>query len=241
MNDITCIIQARMSSERLPGKVLRIISDIPLLEYQLTRLREPGIFRVVVATSDLEADQALADYCQQHHHMVFRGDEQNVMKRFYDCAHKLNLEPDSKIVRLTGDCPLSCPELIVNLNRHYEVTSSDYVRIDTDTYPRGVDAELFTFAMLVEANETADTSFEQEHVTPYFYQSGRYRVSHLKNPRGNHASYRLCVDEMADFECVTEVIRNLGDNWATATYEDIIHVLQANPDIANINGTVKQR
>ncbi|MEL0036523.1 MAG: hypothetical protein VW882_09020 [Gammaproteobacteria bacterium] len=127
------------------------------------------------------------------------------------------------------------------MNRHYEVTSSDYVRIDTDTYPRGVDAELFTFAMLIEANETADTSFEQEHVTPYFYQSGRYRVSHLKNPRGNHASYRLCVDEMADFECVTEIIRNLGDNWATATYEDIIHVLQAHPDIANINGTVKQR
>jgi spore coat polysaccharide biosynthesis protein SpsF (cytidylyltransferase family) len=230
-----------MSSERLPGKVLRTISDIPLLEYQLTRLCESGIFRVVVATSDLEADQALADYCQQHHHMVFRGDEQNVLKRFYDCAHALNLGPDSKIVRLTGDCPLSCPDLIVNLSRHYEATSSDYVRIDTATYPRGVDAELFTFAMLIEANETADTSFEQEHVTPYFYQSGRYRVSHLKNPLGNHASYRLCVDEMADFKCVTEVIRNLGDNWASATYEDIIRVLEANPEIANINRTVKQR
>ncbi|MEL0036524.1 MAG: hypothetical protein VW882_09025 [Gammaproteobacteria bacterium] len=79
MNDITCIIQARMSSERLPGKVLRTISDIPLLEYQLTRLRESGLFRVVVATSDLEADQALADYCQQQHHEVFRGNEQNVL------------------------------------------------------------------------------------------------------------------------------------------------------------------
>lgn len=241
MSQIICVIQARMGSERLPGKVLKPINDIPLLEYQLTRLRRLSNVRIIVATSNTAKDDVLAEYCIKHSHEVYRGDEHNVLKRFYDLAMALNLNSCDRIIRLTGDCPLVCPDLITQLFNTHEGQPDHYLRIDTDSFPRGVDAELFTCEMLTDAFSNATTEYEHEHVTPYFYQSGKYSMGKLNNKLGNHSHIRLCVDESADFDCVTALINEMGDGWPDTDYKDIIAVLSDRPDIANLNQAVEQK
>ena len=241
MSQITCIVQARMGSKRLPGKVLKPINGIPMLQYQLTRLRQLNNVRVVVATSDTQTDDALAEYCAMNSHEVYRGDENNVLKRFYDLSNKLNLIPEDRIIRLTGDCPLVCADLIAQLVDAQVNQSNQYGRIDTDYFPRGVDAELFTYEMLISAFKNASSEYECEHVTPYFYQSGKYSIVKLNNSLGNHSHYRLCVDEPSDHQCVSAVISELGDAWADANYQDIISVLLDKPALAKLNQSVIQK
>ena len=243
MNKILCIIQARMGSTRLPGKVLKEVNGRPMLAYQIARLNHqfPDL-DIMLATTSMAADDALESFCLNNNIQYYRGSENDVLGRFADIITQNAHTDTDRIIRITGDCPLICPDLIRALIDEYHRSGAHYGRIDTDTYPRGVDAEIFTVGMLITANNKATSDYEREHVTPYFYQTDtEYKVLKLKNSSGDHHEYRLCVDELLDFEVFQRIIEILGDSWRSATYDDLITLLQRNPDLSKHNQHVQQR
>lgn len=240
---VYAIIQARLGSERLPQKVLKPINGMPMLGYQLERLQTqfPEL-QLIIATTNEPADQALRDYCVHNNVNFYAGSESDVLDRFYECIQALNLPTESRLIRLTADCPLICPGLIKALLKQYDIEQADYGRIDTDSFPRGVDAEVFTVEMLTEAHTNATSAHEREHVTPYFYRNdSSYRQTRLINKRGNHSHYRLCVDEPDDFRLVTELINDIGNQWVDAGYKQLSQYLEQHPEITSINADVEQR
>lgn len=243
MNRKICIIQARMGSERLPGKVLMTMNGQPMLGYQLQRLKiQMPELEVVVATSEHSTDDPLYHYCLDNEVAVYRGDQHNVLKRFHDLVLNANLNDDDMVIRLTGDCPLICPDLINELIVHYLDSNADYGRIDTDSFPRGVDAEVFTVVMLKQAYQNTLSSYDQEHVTPYFYHpDSAYSVMKYTNKLGNHSHIRLCVDEVADFDMVNQIVSIVGNSWTDINYTQLIEVISDHPEITQINQAVKQR
>ena len=243
MKRIICIIQARMGSERLPGKVLMPINGAPMLGYQIARINtQMPDLDIVVATSDTPKDDALYDYCRRNEVSIFRGAEHNVLKRFHDVVVDAKLADDDLVIRLTGDCPLTCPDLIQALINFYQESGADYGRIDTDSFPRGVDAEVFTVAMLKQAYHHASSNYEQEHVTPFFYDADNgFQVVKYINPEGNHSQYRLCVDEAADFSVVNQLFALLGKVWPDCDYRALMDVVCNHPEVTSLNQNVQQR
>ena len=168
---INVVIQARTGSNRLPGKILRPINGLPMLAYQINRLKtQAPELNLILATSNKTTDQPVLELGECMDIPVFAGDEDDVLGRFKDLAISYQWPDEALIVRLTGDCPLSCPDLINKLIRLYQSSNADYGRIDTDTYPRGVDAEIFTVKMLINAAETTQNPYDREHVTSFFYR-----------------------------------------------------------------------
>ncbi len=232
-----------MGSERLKGKVLRPINGIPMLSYQIERLRsqQPDL-NITIATSVGSQDDVLEDFCNNNRINVFRGSEANVLQRFHDAASQFQLNDSDEIIRLTGDCPLICPDLIKQLIHQYRATGSDYGRVDTDSYPRGVDAEIFTMAMLRQANSQATTEYDREHVTPYFYApENHFKTTRLTNSFADDSGFRLCVDQEIDFIVVSQIIALLGDDWRKADYRQLIDCLKNHPEFSQLNRDVQQR
>ena len=215
------IIQARMGSTRLPGKVMKQIQGIRLISYQVDRLKQqlPSA-KIIVATTTKIEDDEIVRYCEGANLQVFRGAEQDVLARFFFAAQNYKLNKHDLIIRVTADCPLVCPELIEQLLLQYDSENADYGRIDTNSFPRGVDAEVFTFEMLSDAYDKTMSTFDREHVTPYFYnEKTPYRVTKLANKYGDHSGYRFCIDEIADYHFVSRILKILGSTWRTATYQ----------------------
>ena len=161
------IIQARMSSKRLPGKVLADIGGQPLIQRLIERVRAtPGIERVVVATTTESADDTLADWCAAHEVLVYRGSVDDVLDRFWQCAQ---LPPAHFIIRVTADDPLKDPEVIADaLALCASSPEVDYASNTLHpTYPEGLDIEVVRFRTLERAAREATLPSEREHVTPY--------------------------------------------------------------------------
>lgn len=248
---IFCISQARVGSTRLPNKVLKLINNKPLLKYHIERLKQVnGIDELIIATTNKPQDQAIVDFCQQHNIHYFCGDEDNVLSRFYHTAVHSNASDGDLIIRVTSDCPLIAPELIDSLIvQHKTRNSSGISNIDIQSYPRGFDAEIFTMAALTKAYQNANTHFQQEHVTPYFYQHAKQypKLSiNLLNNKGDRTNQlnlplRLCVDEPADFELIEQLIDQYPNNILTANAQAIIDYLSLHPKLAGLNQQVQQK
>ena len=151
------IIQARMGSKRLPGKVLRKINNRPLLGYQIERVKLAKNYdNLVVATTELEKDKLIVEFCKKNNVDFFLGDEKNVLKRFYDCASYYNAKT---IIRLTADCPLVDGKVVDKVIDLYEKNKVDYaantIPPNTRKWPDGSDVEVFSFKALKEAFEKA--------------------------------------------------------------------------------------
>ena len=163
------ILQARTSSTRLPGKVLKPILGKPMLERQLDRLaRVRQIDKLVVATSEGPDDNALAELCDRIGFKCFRGSLNDVLDRFYQTAKIYNAR---NIIRLTGDCPVADPQIIDEIISHYLSGNFDYVSNTIEpTYPDGLDAEVFRYECLEQAWHKAKLPSQREHVTPFIWQ-----------------------------------------------------------------------
>ena len=216
MKKILCIVQARMGSDRLKGKVMKVLHGYPMIYHTLMNLKKSRyIDEIVLATSTLEKDKPLADYVGNLGFEVFRGSESNVLERYKQVADKYN---GDIIVRVTGDCPLINPIISDNVITKYLMYDYDYVRLDVpNTFQRGFDTEVFSKESLDKVYEVVcskeninKTEYEcyREHVTYYIYNhkdefsisvvegEGRY----LKNKDIN-----LSVDTIKDFERVKNV------------------------------------
>ena len=231
---ILCILQARVSSSRLPGKVLKPLLGKPLLELQIERLRRARrLDRLVVATSTEAADDALESLCARLGVPCFRGSLHDVLDRFYRAAQPHAAE---HIVRLTGDCPLADPELIDRLVEFHLAGGYDYAANNFEpTFPDGLDAEIFRAQALEESWREAVLPSHREHVTQFIVsQPARYRVGSFRGePDRRHL--RWTVDEPEDFELIREIYEALYPAKANFSTADILRLIEERPSLATAN------
>lgn len=222
-----CIIQARAGSIRLPGKVLLEVDGISLLEYQMKRVRQAKkIDKIVVATTNQKTDDKIEKLCKKINIDCFRGSEDDVLDRYYQCSL---LYPQYKnIIRITGDCPLIDPVVIDNVITFFEKNKFDYAsNVLSETFPDGMDVEIFTSNALHESAQKSKLGSEREHMTQYIIKNKKFK-------KGNFAAendwphFRLTVDNPEDFEVVKFLIENSKPN---ASYLDYISLLTKNPKI----------
>jgi len=232
---IIAILQARMSSSRLPGKVLKPIMGKPMLALQVERiLRTRLIDRLVVATSTDPSDDPVEQLCKKISVDCFRGSLDNVLDRYYRTAEKFN--PDI-VVRLTGDCPLTDPEIIDATIRFFQKNRYDYVTNgdQESTFPDGLDVEVFSIEALRKAWENAQLPSEKEHVTPYIKkQSDNFKIGNFKGSR-DLSGLRWTVDEPEDFQFVTRVYEELYPGNPCFGTDEILDLLTRKPELSGIN------
>jgi spore coat polysaccharide biosynthesis protein SpsF len=218
------ILQARMTSTRLPGKVLKPLLGQPMLARQIERVLRAGrIEQLVVATSDHASDDGLEAFCVSHGVACYRGSLTDVLGRYWGAAQAFG--PSAHVVRLTGDCPLADPEVIdATLAWHLE-TGADFTSNDQKlTFPKGLDVEVFKSAHLETAFREAAEPYEREHVTPFFLNHPhRFRLENIEcDPPMGHL--RWTVDTPEDFDFVERVYRELYPANPAFTSEDVVQL-----------------
>lgn len=236
------INQARMSSTRLPGKVLKEVLGRPLLDYQVERLRRASLAdELVIATTTNDADDILVEFCRKRDLAVFRGAEQDVLSRYYHAAieHQAEL-----VVRVTSDCPVIDPKVVDRVVAAF-LERRDYVdyvsNTQVRTFPRGMDTEVFTFDALRTAYAEATLEYQREHVTPFLYcQPDRFRVEQVTLAT-DLSSHRWTVDTPEDFELVRRIVEALHPRNPHFGLNDIIALLDSNPALMEINAHVVQK
>ena len=234
MTTVTAILQARMSSTRLPGKVLKDVLGRPMLARQVERIRRAELVSgLVVATSTEASDDAVARLCEAEGVACFRGSLADVLERYYQCAKSVKAE---HVMRLTADCPLTEPSCLDALVRAYREAGADFAATTHPrTLPKGLDAELFSFACLERTrNETRD-AYDHEHVTPYMFNSGRFSVARHAYSDIDRSHLRWTVDYPEDLEFVRAVYQELYPGKPDFGMRDILALLERRPGIAEIN------
>ncbi len=240
--NIVVIIQARMGSSRLRGKVLADISGKPMLWHIVNRLYKcVFVNKVVVATSNEAQDDAIADLCGNYLIDVFRGSEKDVLKRYYDTAVKYGADV---VVRITGDCPLIDPRITDTVISAYMNNTVDYAGASNTikrSYPRGLDTEVISFSSLEKCHRLADKPYEREHVTIFLYEHpDEFRMYSVENDR-DFSSLRWTVDEEEDLRLVTDIYKRLFKKDNIFYMEDIIRILEKEFALNEINKSVRQK
>lgn len=231
---ILAIVQARMGSTRLPGKVMKEIKGKPLIGYLLERLgHSKTIDKVIVATSVSPSDDPLCAYLQKTDVEVFRGSEEDVLDRFYRAAQ--GRKPET-LVRLTADSPLNDPAVIDRTIEYFLSQPLDYVSngAKVPMFPDGMDCEVFSFAALEKAWKEAKLPSEREHVTPYIKKPGLFRVGDYPAPR-DYSGERWVVDNAEDLAVVSAVIEALYRPGECFGLEDVLAFKKKNPAIFELN------
>jgi glutamate-1-semialdehyde aminotransferase/spore coat polysaccharide biosynthesis protein SpsF (cytidylyltransferase family) len=237
MKKITAIIQARMSSTRLPQKILLKVLKKTLLEYTVERANQAKrIKEVIVATTTNPADQPVVNLMKKLGIKFYRGSENNVLDRYYQTAKKFKIQ---HIARLTSDCPIIDPQVIDQIAKKYFDSQADYCSNTLkETFPDGQDVEIFSFKALSQAWKNAKLSSEKEHVTPYLKKHPKkFKLVNLKHSH-NLNNKRWTVDESADFKFIKIVIQNLYPQNPNFSMTDILKFLQKNPRIEKINQSI---
>jgi spore coat polysaccharide biosynthesis protein SpsF len=239
---IAVIVQARMTSTRLPGKVMMLVAGRPMLSYQIERLRRcRNAARIVVATTTNAADDPIAALCAEEGVDVTRGSEHDVLSRYFEAARRYDA---TTVVRVTGDCPLIDPQLVDSAIAAYRDADGrfDYVsNMLEPTWPYGMAVEVFSARALAEAHAEARDDAEREHVTPFIYRRPeRYRLKSL-TMQPNLSHLRWTVDTAEDFELVRRVLETLYPRKPAFEMADVLALLAEHPDWLAINRHVRQK
>jgi spore coat polysaccharide biosynthesis protein SpsF len=235
---ILAILQARASSRRLPGKVLKPILGRPMLALQLERVgRARRIDRLLVATSLDPSDDPIVAFCGEVGVGCFRGSLDDVLDRFYQAAVP---QKPASVVRLTGDCPLADPAVIDRLIELHVARGDDYTSNTlTRTFPDGLDAEVMRFSCLEAAWREAELPSEREHVTPFIYHHPeRFKLGGLSQAH-DLSHWRWVVDEPADLAFIGRIYDALYPTKPAFTTADVLRLLRERPDIAEMMGRAK--
>jgi spore coat polysaccharide biosynthesis protein SpsF len=237
------ILQARMSSTRLPGKVLLKVLGKPLLSYLIERVkRAERVDHILIATSLNSADDVLEKFCLESGIDCYRGSEEDVLSRYYEAAKKYR---PRLVLRATADCPLLSPKVIDEMLAVYERFDSppDYLsNTQTRSYPRGMDLEIFPYKILERMQRECRLPDEREHVTPYIYHHrDQFDIQQYVNPIGDQSHLRLTVDVQEDFELIRRVLTELYPVDPSFDLKEIIELFDRHPDWALINQDVVQK
>jgi spore coat polysaccharide biosynthesis protein SpsF len=233
------VIQARMGSSRLPGKVLMNLGGASVLARVVGRLgRSQEITQIVVATTGAPADEAIVRECERLPVTCFRGSEEDVLDRYYQCWRAY---PADAIVRITSDCPLIDPNLVDETIFTFKDQKADYAsNVIPRTYPRGLDTEVFTSAALERAWREARDLYEREHVTPYFYEHpNTFRMASVSSAV-DYSRYRWTLDTREDLELLRAIYARF-DSRHDLSWQDVIALMEREPELAELNSQVLQK
>ena len=232
---IGCIIQARMGSTRLPGKVmLNVENDKTVLHFVIKQLQNCKLVdKIIIATTTLEDDNKIANFSKDSGIDCFRGSSHNVLDRYYQCAKKFSF---SIIVRITSDCPLVDPGIVDRVISYFLKNEAkiDYVSNvhPIMTFPDGTNVEVFSFKSLEKVWNKAEKSSEREHVTPYFYTSNEFQLGEFKNSQ-DLSSLRWTVDHKKDLKLIREIVRLIPNR--PILMENILDLFSKYPKLKKIN------
>jgi len=229
------IVQARMGSTRLPGKVAREVAGQTLLEHLIERLGFAGrLDEIVVATSTAAADDVIEQLCQRRGIHCFRGSEHDVLDRYFGAARHFAADI---VVRVTADCPLIDPAIVDHMIEVYAAEPDRYDLVTNRhplTYPDGLDVDVIPTRALKVVWERADQPHQREHVIPYFWEAGM-RVRNVEHPHNLFRTQRWTVDYHEDAELVSAVLEALYRPGAPFGMNDVLTFLAANPDVSRLN------
>jgi len=236
---IDAIIQARTGSTRLPGKVFKLLSGKPLLWHVVNRLSySKFINRIIVATTNNPLDDSIALWCSQNDVLFYRGDEQNVLDRYYKTAKHYKSDI---VVRVTADDPFKDPNVIDNVINKLQTETLDFAYNNfPPSFPEGLDTEVFTFSAIEKAFFSANDDFEKEHVTQYFYRNQAFFKTGNFSNSVNLSHLRWTIDTQLDFEMAEMVYNNLYKDQALFVMEDILSLINQYPKIAAHNLEVQR-
>ena len=228
------IIQARMRSSRLPGKILMEIDNQPSIIYQINRIT-PILnkeTKLIIATTKNSPDDDLCDLLETQDIEFHRGSEVDVLGRFIECMKKY---PSNEVIRLNADCPLICPEVIektiLTLRENNECDYSSTI-LD-ETYPLGMHVEAMTYSTLIKCDELSHSQAEREHVTPYIYNNPEIFNLYPVRNMIDGSKHRITCDYEVDLKMIRYIANHFsGRNF---TCNDIIHFLDDHPEISGIN------
>ncbi len=236
------LVQARLGSTRLPGKILKEIAGKTILEHLVLRLRRiKNASRVVIATTNNPNDLLIADLCEKTSIDYFRGSESDVLLRFYDAAKYFEAD---NIVRINSDCPLIDPAIAEKVIQHFldHIVELDYASNILETsYPIGMHTEIFSFPVLERANRESIDSIERENVTPYIYRNPQiFRVASVVH--GDALSHhRWTLDYPEDFELIKRIYESLYPINPCFDMYDILKLLDEHKDWSMLNSYITKQ
>lgn len=233
---VGALIQARMSSTRLPGKVLKDINGRPMISYMIERVRSArSIDDVIVITSLDSSDDPIEEFCKKEGVSCYRGSLDDVLDRYYQASKQFRIDV---IARLTGDCPIIDPQIIDAVVSSYIEGAYDFVGNTIPpswTVPEGMDVEVFSCANLERAWKETKKISDREHVTFYFWQNPDMFSIHRFNIEEDYSRYRLAVDYPNDFQLMQSIITALYSPTHCFSMYDIVAYLDAHPSLAELN------
>ena len=234
---ISCIVQARVNSKRLPGKILMPVFGKSLLQHLLERLKRlKTIDDLIVATTKHKLDDQTAKIAKLINVKIYRGDEHNVLKRYYDCA-KINRS--SVIIRVTADCPLIDIKYINELLKIFLKNDYDYLsNLDLNYLPDGFHCEIFNFRSLEKAQKLAKSKFDREHVTSFLWSNPKiFSIHHYcgKKLKNHSKDIRLTLDYHEDYILIKEVFEKLYKKNKFFSLVEITAFLKKNKSFLKIN------
>ena len=235
---IIAIIQARLGSTRLPGKVLFDLEGKTVLEHVIRRVKSSKLVTdVIVATTINKEDLKIVKLCANLGISVYCGPDDDVLDRYYQTARLFKAD---HVVRITSDCPLIDPMVIDEVITLHVREKADYTsNTIKETYPDGEDIEVFTFAALKEAWKKATLSSEREHVTPFIRKNHALKLVNLEFNR-DLSHKRWTMDNPEDYEFIKSLYKNIYNKNPDFGMEEILKFIDKNPDIEKINQNINR-
>lgn len=233
------IIQARMGSTRLPGKVLKDLAGETVLARVVSRVRRARLInQVLIATTDLASDNAIVAECQKFSVAVSRGDQEDVLDRYWQAAQLVKAEI---VVRITADCPLIDPEITDKTIAAFLDARADYASNALQrTYPRGLDTEVMSVDALTRAWKEARKPHEREHVTPYIYEHRDKFRTLCVTGNADYSSHRWTLDTPEDLEFLRAIYARLN-NRTTFSWREVLAIVDREPELMDLNRFVMQK
>ena len=239
---IAAIIQARMGSTRLSGKIMKDIKGRTVLSHVIERVNQSNIIdEIIIATTVEERDKVIENEAIKCGAKVYRGSEEDVLSRYYEAAKENSIDI---IVRITSDCPVIDANIIddiVNfyLDGKYDVVTNAGSDLSQRTFPRGLDTEVFSFEVLEDAFNNGREKYHREHVTPFIYENSN-KIYYFKNDV-NYSMYRWTLDTKEDFELIIEIYNRLYKGRHDFYLQDIINIFKQEPKLFTINAHIEQK
>ncbi|PKP61382.1 MAG: acylneuraminate cytidylyltransferase [Candidatus Altiarchaeales archaeon HGW-Altiarchaeales-1] len=239
---IVAIIQARMGSTRLHGKVMKKILGKEVILHDIDRIKQiKNLDKIVIATTTKKDDDIIVETIKNYNSGIgiFRGSEDDVLDRYYKAAKEFNA---TVIVRITSDCPLIDPLVSDKVIETFLNNKCDYCsNCLKRTYPQGLDTEVFSFEALEKAWKEAKEDYQREHVTPYIYEHPeKFKLLNVLNDK-DLSHLRWTLDTIEDFNFIDEIYKRLYKENKSFYIEDILKVLEKEPKMLEINKDIKQK
>ena len=235
------IVQARMNSKRLYGKVLKKVNKTSPLQLILDKINYFGLKnKLIIATTNLKSDLAIIDFCKINKIKYFRGSSENVLERYYACSKKFNAK---NIIRITADCPLVDMFLLKKMINNFFLKKLDYYSNTYPLpckYPDGSDIEIFKFTTLLKAYKKAQLPSEKEHVTNLMYQDKSNFIK-KKNMKNDFSKFRYTIDNKSDFKVFTKILNDhLYSDIIKFKVIDIVNFLKKNKKLISYQSKIKR-